>query len=255
MWKLSKGVDAVKEFNNLYLFWFNATSLLKIFLFVFKSNELTVIINDIRKLSSIQSETKAYKSVKFFKRFTIGYFAILSVFYSSSLITIMISTNEEGYFHQHRFFLLSEKNLFLNIILRVAIMIAQTIINTSMVVFQSTYYIVCAHICSLFLVLNDIIHKLDNIKDNKMIQPIVKESIDLHRKILEVVEKIRQFYETIILVNFYMNIVIVGVNLTMFSNFDELTGYYVYIPLYFYEMWLFCYSSGNIDYEVNEHKI
>lgn len=212
-----------------------------------------MIINEIRKLSSIESEIKACKSVKVFKRFTFVYIGIMSVFYSISSTKILISINEEGHFHQQRFFF-DTSNVIFNSILRVSVVLAQTIINTSIFVFQSTYYIVCAHICSLFLVLNDIIHKLSNIKDNTMILPIIKESIDYHRKILEIVEKFRQFFETIILVNFYMNIVLVGVSLTMFSSFDELTGFYVYIPLYFYEMWLFCYSSGNIDYEVNEHK-
>ena len=115
---------------------------------------------------------------------------------------------------------------------------------------QFIYLNFCIQICSLF---DQLKNDLEEIKPTQSAKNIIKSAADIvetHQEILEIVTRVVKTFESILSLNFAVNIGFIGQTLILSTNSNWLI-FLASTPYLLFEAWIFCFASQKIITKVS----
>jgi hypothetical protein len=212
-------------------------------LFILFHRNFKSIVTKIDELAAMMSKSaleKAQKKAKFFNNFTFAYVIFFGLNYIAMVIMIVLDETGEMYniLGIHYFFFDATKSPMREIQFFVG-MPAGIFIEALILGFQLCYVNLCIHVDALY---SDLFDEIETIAADGLREKIVK-ILDSFANIKKQIAEIREFFKFIIFMRVFSDIMILGSSLTYYKNMAELISFFLYCPMVFYDIWIYCYGS------------
>lgn len=170
----------------------------------------------------------------------IKFYAIIALFNVVPMGLIVAISKDDFVSYQRYFF--DDSATPLKQILLAVTFVAGSLSCLVNLIIQICYYSFCIHIVTLYQQLHRLILQL-NYKKKEEIDAIIKESVDLHVKIIEMLHQMKSQFSLLLLWDFVSYIVVLGMILFNVSSTVAFLRMIIFLPAAAFASWIFCHGS------------